>query len=260
MSTPTFEERVRELVNEGKLTPAEAEELLGGPRPAREPRVEAKVVAPGEAPLRVIVDVCNASIRVRGRSGLTEPRLVRAAGGVMLTPTAAGWMVGPPATPEPATAFDWMKLGLRAVKPGTIELEVPDRLERLEVSAMAGDIEVLRVSAHVRAHLTFGDVELDGVSGFEVTVRSGDARVRACVTEGRHRIHLLNGDADLVLERGSSAHLDLSTATGEIDARRPLITAEPWRRTHRLVVGSGGAHVQIETITGDVVVDVREEA
>lgn len=252
MSTDTFESRVQDLVSEGKLTADEAAELLGGTAtPASAPTVPAS-----EAPQRLFIELTNGDIHVRGRPDLFEPRLVHATRGITLRATRAGWALEHRPVPDLASALDWVRAGISTLTPGSVEVEVPETLGSLEIRSLAGDVEVEEVRAHVRVSLTAGDVDLDGVAGFDVTARTGSVRVRGKIADGRHRIQAFTGDAELVLDPGSSAELELSTVFGRVHARRmALRRAGVLAKTHDAKVGDGAGRVRIETVTGDI--DVR---
>jgi len=251
MPTEAFEARVRELVDQGKLTAEEARGLLGAE--AAPPTLE---VAAEVAPARVSIELTHGAVSVRGRAGLAQPRLVRASDAVSLTATAAGWTVQHRPVRDIGSALDWVRAGLSSISSANVELEVPADLPLLEVRTVAGDVEVEDVAGNVRVNVTAGDVDLDGVSGFDVTARTGSVRVRGRIQLGEHRIQLYTGDAELVLEPGSSAELELSTVMGRLDARDlELRRAAGLARAHEATVGAGDARIAIATVTGDV--DVR---
>ena len=251
MSTESFESRVRELVEQGKLSPEEARGLLGEPAPRPETTAAspqaAPEVAPDAAPLRLIVDLTRGDVTVRGRSGVTVPRLVRANRYVALKPTAAGWAIEHRPVADLSSALDWVRAGLQSLSPGDVELEVPEGLEQLTVNTLAGHVEVRDVRAPVRVSVTAGDVDLEGVTGFDVTARTGSVTVRGTITEGRHRVNALTGDVELVLSASSSAQVQLSTVTGRVDARTTT-------------VGAGAATIELATVTGDLDVRTGREA
>lgn len=252
MPTDTFEARVQDLVKEGKLTPEEAQQLLGGTASAP----AAAEVPASQAPPRLFVELTTGDVHVRGRPDITAPRLVHGSSGVILKSTAAGWSAEHRPVPDLATALDWVRAGISSITPVSIELEVPENLTHLEIRALSGDVEVEDVRGHVRVSLTAGDVDLDGVGGFDITARTGSVRVRGRIADGRHRIQALTGDAELVLDPGSSAELELSTVFGRVNARRLVLRrAGVLGRTHDAKVGDGAARVRVETVTGDI--DVR---
>lgn len=288
MSTETFESRVQGLVAEGKLTPEEARDLLTGSESAHgsahprrfsdangtarsssphgaghgasagsgTPYLDAPSVPAAEAPPRLSIQLTNGDVSITGRPGLTEPRLVHATRGLSLRATAHGWIVEHAPVSDLASALDWVRAGISTLAPGSLEIDVPEGFTELEIRALAGDVDVRDVHAHVRVSLTAGDVDLDRVAGFDVTTRTGSVRVRAKIATGRHSIQAYTGDAELQLDPGSSAELELSTLTGRVDARRmTLRRAGVLARTHDARVGDGTARIRLETLTGDV--DVR---
>lgn len=256
MPTDTFESRVQDLVNEGKLTAEEAAELLGRDATPNRTAGEAPTVPAGEAPPRLFIELTNGDVHVRGRPGLFEPRLIHASRGLVLRATKAGWTVEHHPAPDLASALDWVRAGISTLTPGNLEVEVPEDLQTLEIRSLAGSVDVEEVKAHVRVSLTAGDVDLDGVTGFDVTARTGSVRVRGTIRDGRHRIQAFTGDAELVLDPGSSTELELSTVFGRVNARRmALRSAGLAAKTHDAKVGDGQARVRVETVTGDI--DVR---
>lgn len=237
MPTETFASRVQEMVSAGKLTPEEAAELLRGAEVPETPSVTA-----ADAPPRLHIQLTAASISVRGRPDVLEPRLVHANRGIHLRATRDGWVLANRAVPDLPAALDWVRAGLSTLAPGDVEIEVPESFSELDLRVLSGDIDVRDLKGHVRVTLTAGDVDLDHVGGFDVTARTGSVRVRGRIAEGRHRVQLYTGDAELVLDPGSSAELELSTMFGRVDARSAK-------------VGAGAARIRVETVTGDI--DVR---
>lgn len=258
MPTDTFATRVQELVSAGKLTAEEAAELLRGapPEPDPAPIPEAPTTAAADAPPRLFVELAAATISIRGRPDVIEPRLVHANRGINLRATSQGWVLANRPVPDLPSALDWVRAGLSTLAPGDVELEVPEAFTELDLRVLSGDIDVRDVRAHVRILLTAGDVDLDRVGGFDVTARTGSVRVRARVAEGRHRVQALTGDAELVLDPGSSAELELSTLFGRVDAPRlKLDRRGAGARTCDAKVGDGTARIRVETVAGDI--DVR---
>ena len=261
MATESFESRVHELVRDGKLTADEAAELLrdAGRAPVAPPSVP--TIAAVDAPPRLFIELTAGSVSIRGRPDVCEPRLVQADRSMQLRATPSGWVLEHRPVVDLSGALAWFRASVAMMECGDVELEVPESFTELEVRALSGDIAVRDVRGVVRVTLTAGDVDLDRVGGFDVTARTGRVRVRALVTGGTHRIHANTGSAELMLDAGSSADLELSTVLGRVDAPRvELSSGGVLGRKHRGRVGAGAGRIRVETVTGDIDVRAATEA
>ena len=71
-----------------------------------------------------------------------------------------------------------------------------------------------------------------------------------------------SGDIDIsyIPAKDYGFHLDVNTNSGSIEGDMPIKVSRVDRRKLQGVVGTGSAHVQIETASGDVSIVEKEDA
>jgi hypothetical protein len=244
----------------------------------------------------VVVAVEADDVRIRGVDG-TEARIVSPADGVGLeTAAEAGRFVVRSERAARYATFG-LRIGGHGIGmtiAGSIEVEVP-RDARVEVRTAAGDVSVRDVRGGSSVKSSSGDVSLKRVAGpiavgvasgdtlveavapiaLEVRSISGDVRVRAPLVERLaaetvsgdvhvsgtlasgvgHAISTVSGGVDLDIAGGLT--LTARTVSGQVDCRHPDRRSGDGRR-QPLVIGDGGAHLAIRTMSGDV--EVRAAA
>ena len=152
----------------------------------------------------------------------------------------------------------------------------------LSVDGTSGDFQVSRIEKDLDVDLTSGDFTLEGCSGNVVfRAASGDARltevggsVDASTSSGDIEVMITplgertfsvstsSGDIELfyVPVKNYGFKLDVSTASGSIEAEMPIKVSRVDRRRLQGVVGSGAAQIQIETASGDVSIMENSDA
>jgi hypothetical protein len=168
-------------------------------------------------------------------------------------------------------------------------VDVNDTKGMTTVETVSGDIRARGIAGSLRVNTISGGVELASVAGdVDVSTVSGDislpdARSRVVRMEsvsgteiyggtidpaGRYDFHSHSGDITLRMPADVSASLSLQTFSGDIDSDFKL-TINPTNSTvghhqgHHIdtAIGSGGgAHVTIETFSGDVRLERRTHA
>ncbi|MBB6098720.1 hypothetical protein HNR42_002155 [Deinobacterium chartae] len=245
---PSFEQRVRELVNEGKLTPEEAEQLLGTRR-------DIIPVEPTQAGSNVSIKLISGDITVRGSEDIQQPRVLRGGEDIELIPTHDGWRVHQRPDREEGSLFERILQGLNRLRSIKVELEIPRRTPHLEVNAVVGDVDIEQVSGFVTAKLQAGDLTLRGVGGFDVSAKAGDIDIYAHVTEGRHRVDAVAGDVDLRLSPSSSAKVTVDMAAGDVTGHDFAIAKRSGGVVggrYDGVLGAGTADITLNLTAGDV--------
>jgi hypothetical protein len=86
------------------------------------------------------------------------------------------------------------------VMPVDIKIKVPANLPRLEIKALAGDVDVQGVAGLVKLDLSAGDLKLRDVGQFVIDAKAGDIKVNTKLETGESRITALAGDIEVRLE------------------------------------------------------------
>jgi hypothetical protein len=146
----------------------------------------------------------------------------------------------------------------------------------VRVSTSSGDVEVPAASDSLAVETTSGDVEIDEASGGvsvqsssgEVRVRGAARRVRIGTVSGEihaalkapllgARITSSSGDVTAEIGSGVGCALDLRTSSGSIDLDVPARARTVSRRAVVAVLGDGKAPVELESVSGDLLVTGR---
>lgn len=100
---------------------------------------------------------------------------------------------------------------------------------------------------YLRGKVLTGDTTLRNVAGVDLEA-SDDLTAELCLTEGRHYLSVLNGDAEITFVR-SSVRVEGKLLNGELDARGPF---EQRKRKITGLVGAGEALLHIQVLNGDL--------
>lgn len=244
----------------------------------------------------VVVAVESDDVRIRGVDG-TEARIVSPADGAGLETVAEAGRFDIRTARAARYATFGLRIGGHGIGmtiAGSIEIEVP-RDARVEIRSAAGDVSVRDVRGGSSVKSAGGDVSLKRVAGpivvgvasgdvlveanapiaLEVHSIAGDVRVRAPLVDRLaaetvsgdvhvtgtlapgvgHAISTLSGEIDLSIAGGLT--LTAKTVSGQVDCRHPDRRSGDGRR-QPLVIGDGGAHLAIRSMSGDV--EVRAAA
>lgn len=120
----------------------------------------------------------------------------------------------------------------------------------LEFHVTSGDVEVKGIPA-IKGHSTSGDIELEGATSLELEMASGDLEAELSLTQGRHRIRIANGDAEVSLV-DSSVQVSGVVMHGDFDARGNF-----WQSGQKIkgTVGKGQAELDIHIVHGDLTLE-----
>ncbi|GGJ25493.1 DUF4097 family beta strand repeat-containing protein [Deinococcus roseus] len=255
-----FSNKVKELLEQGKITPEEAQELLTG---HQEPQLK-QISLPSTGNERVLrISLRAGDLKVKGNPNVSTPQLVgHNTDGIQIRTEGNTWIVDDQRNFEVQGAgfIDKMVGMLGKFKPVHVNLEVPTFLERLEVHLLAGDIEVQGVPAFVKMDIQAGDVDLVDIIGFDISAKAGDVDITADLREGKHGIELLAGDLDLNLTPSSNARVNVNLTAGDFDAIGIPTTKSGGTVTggrYEATVGSGDASVTINVNAGDIDLRVK---
>ena len=142
---------------------------------------------------------------------------------------------------------------------------------RADMSAGSGDININLIKGDVSVGTGSGDVVIDASEGIaivktgsgdisfgghtgsaEVTTSSGEIEFCAAADEGEVTLRTSSGDVDVVIYGGDSIELDISTSSGVIDTKVPIVVREASRRRLRGISGDGRWKLKVSTSSGNV--------
>jgi hypothetical protein len=98
-----------------------------------------------------------------------------------------------------------------------------------------------------------GDVSFGGHTGSaEVYTSSGEVEFYGEADEGQVTLRTSSGDVDVVIYGGESIELDISTSSGVIDTKVPIVVKEASRRRLHAISGDGRWKLKVSTSSGNV--------
>jgi hypothetical protein len=127
----------------------------------------------------------------------------------------------------------------------------------VEVNSVSGDVVVRNVRGTVSAHSVSGDATLEDVDGADVDANtvSGDVAFGGPIRpDGRYAFKSVSGDVTLRVAGELNARISLSTVSGDIESDFPVTIGGGGRfgrRNMDFTVGSGGARIELGTVSGD---------
>jgi hypothetical protein len=133
-------------------------------------------------------------------------------------------------------------------------------IERLSgdarLSTGSGDISVASSSGTVSAESGSGEIAFGGHRGAaDVTAASGDISFGIAAGEGTIELETSSGEVAVLLYAVDQMDLDVSTVSGAITCKVPIVVKQASRRRLLGVQGAGGFKLAIETTSGDVYID-----
>lgn len=138
------------------------------------------------------------------------------------------------------------------------DVEVVGLAARVEANSVSGDVAIRNVRANVSAHSVSGDATLEGVDGQEVdgNTVSGDVAFSGPIRpDGRYTFHSVSGNLTLRVQGDLNARISLNTVSGDIESDFPITIGGGGgrfgRRNMDFTVGSGGARLELGTVSGD---------
>ncbi|HEY2327601.1 MAG TPA: DUF4097 family beta strand repeat-containing protein [Gaiellaceae bacterium] len=135
--------------------------------------------------------------------------------------------------------------GDASVKTASGDTTVGDVGGRASVNSASGDVSIGRVAGDVNANTASGDITVDAAGGgFKANSASGDISIEASGS-GDISINSASGDIGVGLRRGTRAHLDCNTVSGDTRSELDLSGDEP--------NGNGPlVHIKARTVSGDI--------
>ena len=137
------------------------------------------------------------------------------------------------------------------------DVEVSGLSAEVDANSVSGDVAVRNVHGDVTARSVSGRATLDGVDGQRVDGNSvsGDVAFTGPVQAGgRYVFRSVSGDLTLRVDGTFNAEVSLTTVSGEIESDFPITLGSGGRFGRRnldFTVGTGGARVELGTVSGD---------
>jgi DUF4097 and DUF4098 domain-containing protein YvlB len=136
---------------------------------------------------------------------------------------------------------------------GSGEISIENIIGGLSLGTGSGDITVAASSGKAIARTGSGEIEFRGHSGSaELTASSGDIGFGVAGAEGSVDLRTSSGDINVIFLGNESAELDITTMSGSITSKVPLVVKEATRRHLVGVAGDGRMELRIETNSGSV--------
>jgi DUF4097 and DUF4098 domain-containing protein YvlB len=160
------------------------------------------------------------------------------------------------------------------------EVRVSDVVGDAIIEGVSGDIEARNIDGNLRVncvsgeiHLSslHGDLDASGVSG-DVSLENGRSRIvrmesvsgnltygGSVAADGRYDFHSHSGDVTLRVPQDVGASLGMETFSGSIESEFHILITRTDSGSHgssgqhiETTLGHGGAHITIETFSGDI--------
>src|SRR6266852_1235621 len=124
----------------------------------------------------------------------------------------------------------------------------------VRVSALAGTIQVTHPGGRVEADTASGSVDIQGASN-DVKAHAASGRVSVQGNPGANsywELKTVSGSVLLKVPASANFHLSAQAVSGEIRTDIPLVIEEQGKRVLRARMGSGGARVDVQTVSGEI--------
>ncbi len=136
------------------------------------------------------------------------------------------------------------------------DIEVQDAQGRLDLATTSGDLQASGLAGDLIAKTVSGDIQLRrvDVSSADVSTVSGDLVYDGSVRErGEYSLKAHSGDVTLAAPQPMNATITVSTFNGDFQTDVPLhLTEQHGGKRFSFTLGSGSAHVQLESFSGDI--------
>jgi len=136
------------------------------------------------------------------------------------------------------------------------EIDIVDVQGPLRLRTVSGDVSATAYAGQVEANSVSGEIEFEKsrVRTPDVVTVSGDVEIDALYVPAggaEGRIKTVSGDVDLAVA-DADAEIDFKTVSGDADVDGPSRVEKQGRRDRRIVLGSGGPHLRVKTVSGDL--------
>lgn len=288
----SFRERVQALVAEGKLTPQEAEALLGGDTTSPEPQAppvppvpvipdlpeppappmlpdseqtpvyldrHGEVGEPTDVPpvLHLIASAFNLTVRIDPQ--VSAPRLyVSVPDRVHLVGTPEGWLVKRVGSKWKDRSEGWLdRLVGGVIEEGHLraELVVPPGIREVNAKVQGGSLVLPDLTAPVHVKVQGGNLTVGNASELHAKVQGGNLRWTATVSGGEHHVKVQGGNANVQLQPGSSLRLEGEVMAGNMSTSGFQVTKKSRdyvNSSYTGVLADGRAHLAFKVQGGNM--------
>lgn len=278
-STDDFHSQVHRLVAEGKLTPEEAQGLLGRPEDSAPADQDVIYTAPanGQTPPDLRLEVHGFTLQVILDAAQLRPQLhVSEDGAVLLEAAPEGWRVArrperhhPLHNVRAVLTLPFAPRHTRAEVHGG-GLSLPDLSGELLAEVHGGNLKAgqarsLRAEVHGGnlsateiggpAHINVhgGNLSLTGAQSLNASVHGGNLKWAGQLSGGDHRVEVHAGNATLHLLPGSSVRVAAEVTVGAFKADFPTQKAGGFVNTrHSGQLGAGEATLSCRVAAGQI--------
>lgn len=126
----------------------------------------------------------------------------------------------------------------------------------VRITAISGSIQIAGPGGRVEADTASGAVEIQGASNdLKAHAASGRIVVRGNpATNGYWELKTASGSIQLNVPAAASFHLSAQAVSGEIRTDIPIMIEEQGKHSLRARMGNGGARVDVQTVSGEILV------
>jgi DUF4097 and DUF4098 domain-containing protein YvlB len=124
----------------------------------------------------------------------------------------------------------------------------------VRVNAIAGTIQVLRPGARVETDTASGAIDIQGASN-DVKAHAASGRVSVQGNPAANsywELKTVSGSVLLKVPASANFHLSAQAVSGEIRTDIPIMIEEQGKRVLSARMGSGGARVDVQTVSGEI--------
>lgn len=273
-------DRIRALVEEGRISSDEAERLIATldeideverilPEPIVQPvapvvvgQAEEKIEAvTGPAPRSlqdgggwVVVDGLAGGVKVTVDCSVGEPVLVGDEG-VRLEREGSYYRVSQFGGGS-GGLVDRLVGGFRR---SSLRLKIPKDYG-LELKMKTGQVQVCGELSYLKGSILAGEVDVEAARGVDLSLSAGELNLGLRLLEGKHRVQASVGEVNLTLLSGSSVRVEGRSSIGDVRVgTRFEKEAQGIGHGFRGQIGSGDADLSVRVSTGAVKVKVEDE-
>src|SRR6267378_1669931 len=137
---------------------------------------------------------------------------------------------------------------------GSGSVNVTNTKGDVRVNAIAGTIQVLRPGARVETDTASGAIDIQGASN-DVKAHAASGRVSVQGNPAANsywELKTVSGSVLLKVPASANFHLSAQAVSGEIRTDIPIMIEEQGKRVLRARMGSGGARVDVQTVSGEI--------
>lgn len=273
-------DRIRALVEEGRISSEEAERLIATldeidevervlPEPIVQPvapvvvgQAEEKIEAViGSAPRSlqdgggwVVVDGLAGGVKVTVDCSVGEPILVGDEG-VRFEREGSYYRVSQFGGGS-GGLVDRLVGGFRR---SSLRLKIPKDYG-LELKMKTGQVQVCGELSYLKGSILAGEVDVEAARGVDLSLSAGELNLGLRLLEGKHRVQASVGEVNLTLLSGSSVRVEGRSSIGDVRVgNRFEKEAQGIGHSFKGRIGSGDADLSVRVSTGAVKVKVEDE-